>query len=226
MKNLLQISLLFFFVNACSQNKKLENRTVVHYFKEVNALEYKERNRLGLTLDSITIAPEYRDSVTQKMNYRGGILLNEIKDKIVHKYFEDYLFLQQIEHDKTTYQLYFTSLTSADVEFIVLENKARIKDIPERINRKSVSVDSKVMKLNWHMNEAPRMKLDQVTIFVKNDYLVFDLGGLYLSAYHLKTKKLLYKEENPFRINQMYTKKANDKWVLENVHQKIEKLID
>lgn len=225
MKYFFRIIILFTFLNCTSQENKLANRDVVYYFKEAKKLEFKERNRQKLTIDSVTIAPEYVDSITKKMNYKGSVLLQDIKEKVLKSYYEDYLYLQQIQYKNKTYALYFTMLSLYDIEFIVFEYDRKNGDIKERINRKTFDLLKNVLKINWNYEEAPKNKLQEVAIFIKNNYLVFNLGGLYLSAYDLKNKVLLYKEENPHSISQLYDKEANKRWVVKNVHEKIENLI-
>ncbi len=225
MKYFLKLLLLVFYCNCTAQNEKLTKRDVIYYFKEVKSLEFKERNRQKLTIDSVTIAPEYLDSVTKKMNYKGALLLQEIKEKVLNRYYEEYLFLQQIEHEHKTYALYFTMLSLYEIEFIVFEYPKNNWVNKERVLRKLVDIPKHILKTNWKYEEAPKLKLPQAAIFIKNNYLVFDISGFYLSAYNLKSKAPLYKQENPYSISQLYDKEANKRWVVLNVHEKIENLI-
>lgn len=182
MKKFFSIILLFTIVNCTSQENKLENRDIVYYFKEAKSLEFIERNNQKLTIDSVTIASEYIDAVTKKLNSKGLKLMQEIKDKVLNRYYEDYLFLKQIEYENKTYSLYFTMLSLYNIEFVVFEYDEKEWENKEKINRKLSANLKNVIKIHLNYDQVPKNKLNEATIFIKNDYLVFDLGGLYLSS--------------------------------------------
>lgn len=222
MKNILTFTLLLLLCNCQSQDKGLKNRDVVYYFKEAKALENKERIKQKFAIDSITVHDEYLDPVTKKINNKGLNKLQEIKEKVLTPYYSDYLFLKKLNHNGKIYTLYFTMLTLYDIEFVVYRFDDGKWNNIERISRKLPNANDYLMKLKWNYDEAPKKKLHEADIFIKNDYLVFNLGEIYLSLYDLKTNELLFKETNPFSLSKLYDRESNETWVKENIHHKIQ----
>ncbi len=69
--------------------------------------------------------------------------------------------------------------------------------------------------------------MDSAHIFVKNNYLVLERGGLYHTLYDLTEKKIIYNEESPWHTaNTPKDRKHMNKWIRVNLHDKIEAVIN
>ena len=225
-KSILFFHLFLFHFYCQAQNQNMEDRNVVFYFKEVAQIELQERIKQNLLIDSVTIAKEYLDTITNKINEKGFHKNVAIKEQVYNQYFTNYLYLKQINHKNKRYALYFTLTGFYEIEFVVFEFSQKEKHPLERIKRDEITDLQKVMKVRWMYQEAPKKNVHDANIFIQNDYLVFESGQIYLSAVHLKTMKPLHENENPFRISNFYGKEDNIAWVKNELHQQIKTLID
>ncbi|MFV0530150.1 MAG: hypothetical protein ACK5MD_01785 [Flavobacteriales bacterium] len=62
-------------------------------------------------------------------------------------------------------------------------------------------------------------------IFIKNDYLIMERSGLFHSLYDLKTNELLINDESPWYSAEDNSAEGMNKWIKENLHDKIEEKI-
>ena len=51
-------------------------------------------------------------------------------------------------------------------------------------------------------------------------------GNLYHSLYDLKSEKIIFNEESPWTSCKAKNKEEMNKWIKENLHDKIEKIIN
>ena len=201
-------------------------RTLEYYFQIVDSLELVEMKRAGLITDKDSVADQYFDKTTQRLNEKGFMKYAEIKGDIYLKYYRDYLFLQSINFNDDIYVLYFSVAGFDDVEFQIVKWKKQdwlksdklSKDIIDKPNQK-------FQKVAFNYDEGPK-NLEDVKMFVKNDYLVMERSGLYHSLYDLRTNELIINDESPWHSANADNLENMNNWIKENLHSKIEQKIN
>lgn len=220
----LLIGLLTILTISC-QSQELEYRSVEFYFDQIAELEFKELIEQNILIDSITIADNYLDEKTKGLNEEGFMKYLEIKMGIYRSFFKDYLYQQHLEYDDQIYVLYFTIAGFDDVEWdIVKWNKSDWKN-DDKLSHDRLKSDSSLTKIFWNYDEGPK-NMENIRLFIKNDYLVFERGNLYHSLYDLKSDSLLFNEESPWHASNGEDKDKMNDWIKTNLHDKIEEKLN
>jgi hypothetical protein len=201
-------------------------RTLEYYFQIVDSLELVEMKRAGVITDKDSVADQYFDKTTQRLNEKGFMKYAEIKGDIYLKYYRDYLFLQSINFKDDIYVLYFSVAGFDDVEFQIVKWKKQdwlksdklSKDIIDKPNQK-------FQKVAFNYDEGPK-NLENVKMFIQNDYLVMERSGLYHSLYDLRTNELIINDESPWHSANADNLENMNNWIKENLHSKIEQKIN
>ena len=188
---ILIIGILSILTFSCqSQNKELEYRSVEFYFDQIDELEINELIEQKVLVDSITIADIYLDKETKGLNKEGAMKYMEARMKVYQSFFKDYLYQQHIEYGANIYVLYFTIAGFDDVEWdIVKWNKSNWTN-EDKLSRDRLESDSSLTKIFWNYDEGPK-NMENIRLFIQNDYLIFERGNLYHSLYDLKTDSLI-----------------------------------
>jgi hypothetical protein len=201
-------------------------RTPEYYFKIVDSLELVEMKRAGVITDKGSVADQYLDKATQRLNEEGFRKYGEIKVDIYLKFYKDYLFLQSLSFKDDIYVLYFSVAGFDDIEFQIVKWKKQdwlksgklSKEIMDKPNQKFQMVA-------FNYDEGPK-NLENVRMFVKNDYLVMERSGLYHSLYDLRTNELIINDESPWHSANAETLEIMNNWIREKLHSKIEQRIN
>jgi hypothetical protein len=219
------IILTSLIISCQSKTNEIENRTIDYYFDQVSDLELKELIKQKILIDSLTIAPKYRDSISKRLNKKGFLKYGNIKSDIYMSFYKDYLFQQKVEYGNHFYVLYFTMAGFDDMEWNIIKWKKEKWKGEERLNRERLKNDNDIEKILWNYDEAGK-NLENIRIFIKNDYLVMERGNLYHSLYDLKNEKVLLNEESPWSASDRKDKEEMNKWIKENLHDKIEQYLN
>ena len=207
------------------QSQELEYRSVEYYFDQVAKLELNELIKQEILIDSTTIADKYLDKETRGLNEDGFVKYGEIKMNVYKYFFKDYLYQQHIEYGDNVYVLYFTIAGYDDVEWdIVKWNKGDWKS-EDKLSRDKLKTDTSITKIFWNYDEGPK-NMENIRLFIENDYLVFERGNLCHSLYDLKADSLLFNEESPWHASNGEDKDKMNEWIKENLHDKIEEKLN
>jgi len=223
---ILIIGILSILTFSCqSQNKELEYRSVEFYFDQIDELEINELIEQKVLVDSITIADIYLDKETKGLNKEGAMKYMEARMKVYQSFFKDYLYQQHIEYGANIYVLYFTIAGFDDVEWdIVKWNKSNWTN-EDKLSRDRLESDSSLTKIFWNYDEGPK-NMENIRLFIQNDYLIFERGNLYHSLYDLKTDSLIFNEESPLHASNGEDKEKMNEWIKTNLHDKIEEKLN
>ncbi|HBK72391.1 MAG TPA: hypothetical protein DDZ39_12185 [Flavobacteriaceae bacterium] len=223
--NFLQLLTILFLIGCGNkiQTQNLEKRSVEYYFEEIGKMEIQELLKKGILKDSLNIAEKYRNNEKNELNEEGFNKYTEIKIEVYQSLFKDYLYQEHIEFENSVYVLYFTVAGFDDTEWDVVKwdkdewnmNKSY------RLNRNEIKNNKLITKIFWNYDEGPK-NLENIRLFVKNDYLILERGNLYHSLYDLKSEKLIINEESPWHEFNGKGKEEMNKWIKENLHDKIE----
>jgi len=201
-------------------------RTLEYYFRIVDSLEFKEMKKAGVITDKDSVADQYFDKTTQRLNEKGFMKYAEIKGDIYLKYYKDYLFLQSINFKDDIYVLYFSVAGFDDVEFQIVKWKKQDWHNSDKLSKDIIDKpNQKFQKIAFNYDEGPK-NLENVKIFIKNDYLVMERSELYHSLYDLRTNELLINDESPWHSANADNLENMNKWIKDNLHSKIEQKIN
>lgn len=201
-------------------------RTLEYYFRIVDSLEFKEMKKAGVITDKDSVADQYFDKANQSLNEKGFMKYAEIKGDIYLKYYKDYLFLQSINFKDDIYVLYFSVAGFDDVEFQIVKWKKQDWAKSDKLSKSIVDEpNQKFQKIAFNYDEGPK-NLENVKMFVKNDYLVMERSGLYHSLFDLRTNELLINSSSPMNDSNADNLETMNKWIKDNIHSKIEQKIN
>ena len=229
--------LLLIFISLKSYSQNLEYRSVDYYFDIVEKSEIEELKKEGLINDSLKVAEKYKENGKESFNKIGMNKYYEIKIKVLQSIFKDYLFQQYIEYKDDVYVLYFSMAGFDDTQWQILKWNKQVWDKSDKIDLRLVEDckfkfedNQKTKECNFtpiafNYDEGPK-NLNNVKIFIKNDYLVMERGNLYHTLYDLKSEKLILNEESPLAKCNGKDKEEMNKWIKENLHDKIERIIN
>ncbi len=226
MKTKLFLLLLLYSFNSIAQKPELQYRDIDYYFIEVARLEIGKLIKMGVLIDSTTIAEEYLDKETNRLNEAGFDKYAYAKMEVYQTYFRDCLYQQHLKYNNNVYGLYFSMAGFDDIGWYIIKWDEKDWKNEERINLQQLEKSKKLKEIAYNYDEGPK-NLENVNIFIKNDYLVMEREGLYHSLYDLKTDSLLINLVCPL-IDAGTTfndKEAMNKWIKENLHAKIESII-
>tara|TARA_R110002126_G_scaffold290496_1_gene447564 strand:+ start:31 stop:468 length:438 start_codon:yes stop_codon:yes gene_type:complete len=137
----------------------------------------------------------------------------------------DFLYQQKVEYGNDFYVLYFTMAGFDDMEWNIVKWKKENWKGEERLDRERLKTDNDIEKILWNYDEAGK-NLENIRIFIKNDYLIMERGNLYHSLYDLKNEKVILNEESPWNASDGKDKAEMNEWIKENLHDKIEKYLN
>ena len=217
------------FLTTKIYSQTLEYRSVDYYFEIVEKLEVEELKKTGLIDDSLKIVKKYKDRGKEKFNDEGFKKYSEIKVKVLESIFRDFLYQQHIEYNNEIYVLYFSMAGFDDTQWQILKFDKKNWDSSDKIDLRLVencknnynNTNCNFTPIAFNYDEGPK-NLDGVKIFIKNDYLIMERGKLYHTLYDLKNHKLLVNEESPGHASGASDKEAMNKWIKENLHNKID----
>ena len=224
MKILSIIFLLLLTLTCNAQKAALEYRSIDYYFEQIADLELEKLLEEKVLLDSNTIAEAYLDKETNKLNKEGFHKYADIKMNIYLSFFKDYLYQQHLEYDDNVFVLYFTMAGYDDMEWNVVKWDKQAWNNEDRLEREKLKNDGSLTKIIFNYDEGPK-NLENIRIFIKNDYLVLERGNLYHSVYDLKADSLLINEESPWHVASGQGKEEMNEWIKTNLHDKIEKIL-
>lgn len=221
------------FLHENLYSQELEYRGVEYYFEIQDSLELIELKKEGMIEDSLRVVEKYREAGEEYFNQEAFMRYAEIKMNVMLSLYKDYLYQQHIYHGDDVYVLYFSIAGYDDVQWQILKFKKSNWDKKDKIDRREVE-DCKFERKNpekciftpivFNYDEGPK-NLENVKMFIKNDYLILERGGLYHSLYDLKSQKILINEESPWSASDGKEAEELNAWIKENLHDKIEKFI-
>lgn len=219
MKNvcLLFFALILFSLNA----QELKYRDVNYYFDQVAKLEIEQLLEQGVLLDSSTISEQYIDKESGRLNEDGFLRYADIKMHVYRSFFKDYLYQQHLEYGENVYVLYFTVGGFDDLEWNIVKWEEANWLNEDKLSFERLESDSTLQKLFWNYDEGPK-NIENIKLFIENDFLVFERGNLYHSLYDLKTETLILNEESPWTAANSGDKDVINQWIKTNLHDKIE----
>lgn len=202
------------------------SRSLEYYFQIVDSLELVEMKRVGIITEKDKISDQYFDKITQSLNEEGFMKYSEIKVEIYRNYYKDYLYLQSINFKDDIYVLYFSIAGFDDIEFQIVKWKKQDWLKSDKLSKNLVDKSNqKFQKVAFNYDEGPK-NLENVKMFVKNDYLVMERNGLYHSLYDLRTNELIINDESPWHSANAENLQDLNNWIRENLHSKIEQKIN
>ena len=215
---------MIFTLSCHSENNELKQRSVSFYLDQVTLLQVDELVSQGILIDSNTINEKYKDSETGILNKEGFTRYAEIKRDIYLSFFKDYLYLQHIEYESSVYALYFTVAGYDDLEWDIVKWREQDWSNEDNLSKERLLKDSSLSKLFWNYDEGPK-NIENINLFIQNDFLVLERGNLYHSLYDLKSDSLLYNEESPWHASSKEGIDTLNQWIKVNLHDKIEKVL-
>jgi len=225
MRKILIGLLLILTISCQSQNQELEYRSVEFYFDQIAELEVNELIEQNVLIDSLTIADKYLDKETEGLNKEGSMKYMEVRMKVYQSFFKDYLYQQHLEYNDNVYVLYFTIAGFDDIEWDIVKWKKSDWKNDDKLSPDKLKSDSSSTKIFWNYDEGPK-NMENIRLFIENDYLVFERGNLYHSLYDLKTDSLLFNEESPWHASNGEDKDKMNEWIKTNLHDKIEEKLN
>ena len=225
MYKILLLLLAFFFISNFTFGQSEIKIRIEKYFENVTSLEYSKLKEKGIIKQNDSIANEYLDQETKRLNSKGFEKYAEIKAEIYMDYFKDLLLLQTLNYNNDIYSLYFSIAGFDDVEFQILKWKKENWNNEDRVSKITIDEpNQKFEKIAFNYDEGPK-NIENVRIFIQNDYLIMERSGLFHTLYDLKNSKLLLNEESPWHSAEDNSPEGMNKWIKENLHDKIEKII-
>jgi hypothetical protein len=226
MKKRTVLFLMFLLTTKLIFAQSDNSRTLDYYFNIVDSLEFKEMKNAGIIIDKDSIAEKYLDKKNKGLNEKGFEKYSEIKANIYGKYYSNYLFLQSLDFKDHKYALYFSVAGFDDVEYQILKWNKQDWQYSDKLSKKLVEQpNEKFKKIAFNYDEGPK-NLENVKIFIKNDYLVMERSGLYHSLFDLRNNELLINDESPWNSANADNLKEMNEWIKENIHSKIEQKIN
>lgn len=95
----------------------------------------------------------------------------------------------------------------------------------ERLSIETVEKDDLLEKILFNYDEGAK-NIENIRLFIKDDYLIMERGNLYHSLYDLKNQKIIINEESPWHQAKEDGKERLNKWIKENLHDKIAEIIN
>jgi len=234
MKQIILLIFTFITLNLYSQN--LEYRSVEYYFDIVEKLETEELIKAGIINDSLKINKQFKEIEEDKLNKAGFDKYVDIKVKVLQSLFKDYLYQQDLEYKDDIYVLYFSMAGLDDTEWQILKWKKQdwnksdridlsiVEDCKSQYENNEKSKQCNFIPIAFNYDEGPK-NLNDVKIFIKNDFLIMERGNLYHTLYDLKNEKLILNIESPFASSKAKNKEEMNKWIKKNLHNQIEQII-
>ena len=226
MKGNIIVLILIFLVNFLSAQTE-KKISIEHYFNTVDSLEFNKLKQEGIINSENKITREFKEKDSETLNEKGFEKLTYIRADVYMNYFKNYLLLQSLEYENFVYAFYFSVAGFDDVEFEVLRWKKENWKGEETVDKRSVyeNTNKNVERIAFNYDEGPK-NLENPRIFIDKNYLVMERSGLYYSLYDLKANKLLINDESPWNSAEDNSEEGLKKWIKENLHNKIQKIIE
>ncbi|RZJ87293.1 MAG: hypothetical protein EOO20_16400 [Chryseobacterium sp.] len=211
--------------------QEAEYHGVDAYLDTLHQLETEALKKEGL-LDSsgLRIAKQYRKPGKECFTPEAYVRYESITMDVRLSFFKDFMYQQHIMYNDEAYVLYFSMDNNEDAEWQILKFDKGSWHKETRISKQHIAYCSigsgkqcDFQPIAFKYREGNR-NLENVKMFVKNDFLVLERDGIYQSLFDLKHQKLVFKEENP-----AYTTKEKVKENLlqeERLHEKINQVIN
>lgn len=217
------LSLIFFPNFVFSQTER--KIPIEKYFQTVDSLEFSKLKEKGILTKNDSIAKKYLNKETYRLNSKGFEKYAEIKAEVYMDYFKNLFILQTLNYKNDIYGLYFSVAGFDDIEFHILKWKKENWTNQDVVSKLIVDKpNQKFEKIAFNYDEGPK-NIDNVRIFIQNDYLVLERSDMFHTLYDLKTKKLLLNEESPWHSAEENSAEGMNEWIKENLHDKIEQII-
>ncbi|OJV56368.1 MAG: hypothetical protein BGO31_14875 [Bacteroidetes bacterium 43-16] len=231
MKNFtIKIFLFTLLLHSISFNnyaQQLEYRGVDYYLDTLLHLETEALKKEGL-LDSsgLRIAKQYRVPGKEFFTPEAYLKYEAIRTEVRLSFFKDFMYQQHIIYDNEAYVLYFSMDENEEAEWQIIKFDANAWKQQEKIDKRLLAYCN--IAANKECNFQPiasnygsgTRNVENVKMFVKNDFLVLERDGLYQSLFDLRHQKLMFRAENPgYTSNE---ESGNN----EHLHQKIDKFIN
>jgi len=81
-KQILILLLTFLTISCQSQTNKIKDKTIDYYFEQIAELEIAELLKQNILIDSLTVSPKYKDSISNGLNEEGFMKYADIKANI------------------------------------------------------------------------------------------------------------------------------------------------
>lgn len=226
MSKISTITLILLLVAKLGLAQSDSSKTLEYYFQTVHNLELVAMKKAGIINEKDSVADQYLDKSSQRLNKEGFEKYAEIKGDIYLNYFRNYLLLQSLKFKDEVYALYFSVAGFDDVEFQIVKWKQQDWPQSDKLSKNIIDKpNQKFQKVAFNYDEGPK-NLENVRIFVKNDYLVMERSGLYHSLYDLRKNELLINDESPWHSAGADNQEAMNHWIKNNLHTKIEAQIN
>ncbi len=198
-----------------------------HYAQMVETLTTEKLIQKGVMDADKKISKVYCDKKNERqLNEKGFDVYFETRTAVEDSVFKDYLFLQSIHFEDAVYVLYFSVEDRDDFVFQILKWNKNDWDRSDKIAKTVLQQSSEKFEKIVFNNDKGAKNVQNVHIFIKNDYLVLERSGLFYALYDLKAHQLLINEENPWKATADDGAESIDTWVRENLHEKIEAIIN
>ncbi|MGB3468905.1 MAG: hypothetical protein WBA74_26710 [Cyclobacteriaceae bacterium] len=146
-KHAFLLILIFVAVSCQSHTNEIEDKTISYYFEQVAKLEIDELMKQKILIDSLTIVPKYKDSISNGLNQEGFMKYAAIKTNIYMSFFKDYLYQQKVEYNNDYYILYFTMAGFDDMQWDIIKMPKNKWNGNERLSREKVKSDSYIEQI-------------------------------------------------------------------------------
>lgn len=225
------ITLLLQAILLSAHAQEAAYRGVDYYLDTLHQLETQALKKEGL-LDSsgLRIAKQYRVPGKEYFTPEAYTRYEAIIMNVRLSFFKDFMYQQHIIYNDEAYVLYFSMDNNEDAEWQILKFNKGSWHKEERIAKQRIAYcniasgqECDFQPIAFKYREGNR-DLENVKMFVKNDFLVLERDGLYQSLFDLKQQKLVFKEENP-----AYTTNEKSKVNMlqeEHMHEKIDQVIN
>lgn len=228
--------LIYAFYSNTLHSQELQYRSVDYYFDIVKKIEIQSLQEAGIINSNLEIAAQYKEKNLKSLNKKGRAKYLDIKINVLRKFFKDCLYQQHITYKNEVYVLYFSMAGFDDTEWYILKWEKDKWNFQEKIDKELVYENTSNVEYGenkkldfdficFNYDEGPK-NLSEVKIFVKNEYLIMEREGLYHSLFDLKNSKLLINEKCPWCRSKASDKEQMNGWIRENLHNKIEEIIN
>jgi len=240
------LALLLISLSNCTSTETIQSRTVEEYLAEYKRLVNTTLENKNALTDSLTLKSEYFDQLNGKkrINRKGIELYVDAQSEAHEKMFQNWNYINHLRHKEYVYAIYFTIMGMDDLSWqvirfkedhwhsqteLALENISPLSDYLEFDQSEFDRKGYNTIIYNYDEGEA---NIENVRLFIKNDYLVFERGNLMHSLYDMDTEELLYNEISPWYIAKQNTdsekmsKEILNDWITNNLHNRIAKRIE
>ncbi len=235
MKNIFLISLILISNLAWSQ-EILQTRKVEYYFELLNQQILENLKKENALDDSLKLKDKYFEIINneKKLTKEGIEIYTNTRMEAHKKVFKTWNYQEHVTNGNYIYVLYFSIAGFEDLEWQVVrfkkekwKNQEKIdKELLEKLQYKVEDNLVKVDDLDFvplfsNYDEMPK-NIENIKLFIKNQYLVLERGNLYHSLFDLKIQKTILNFECPWCESKATDKESMNSWIKENLHNPIE----